>query len=132
MSMMPTSSGPNPFTMASNFIARQYSKGARQQRDEQHFNSVHQAMMLHGAQMEATMKHTSQQARLTERSLKTQDQRANAWAGSIHSMAEPGTQVSFKHGSTSANYTAKKATAPATPKAGRVPVKKVRGGKRPQ
>jgi hypothetical protein len=130
MSMMPTSGGPNPFTIASNFIGRQYAKGARQQRDEQHFNSVHQAMMLHGAQMEATMKHTSQQARLTERSLKAQDQRANAWAGSIHSMAEPGTQVSFKHGSTSANYTAKKATAPVTPKAGRVPVKKVRGGKK--
>jgi hypothetical protein len=52
------------------------------------------------------------------------------FAESVHGFAQPGTQVSVKYGDASASYTSKMSTPTAVSKPGRIPVKKVRGGKK--
>lgn len=133
MSMQQLPEGPNPFLAVSRFIGNQYKDNARQLRDVHQQNNIVQALAMHTAQFESMKQQASHEARLTERGLKGQHQRAGEFLGSIHGMAQPGTQVSMKHGGISANYTVKMPSAPAAaPKPGRVPVKKNRGGKRPR
>lgn len=129
MSMQNYSGGPNPFSMLSGFIGQKYKDGARVQRDVEQHQLTQQALAMHVANYEATKRHTAQQARLTERSRETESKRKTEFFNNMHNMAEPGKPVSFKHGDVQASYTPKM---PTTPKPGRVPVKKNRGGKRPQ
>jgi hypothetical protein len=82
---------------------------------------------MHAAQHEATTRQVSQQARLTEKSERGKHERAIHFANTIQGFAQPGAQVSLKHGDISASYTPKMST-PQNP--GRVPVKKNRGGKK--
>jgi hypothetical protein len=122
--------GPNPFLAVSRFIGDQYKQNARQMRDVHQQNNIVQALAMHTAQFESMKQQTSHEARLSERAEKGKSKRATEFVGTIHGNAQPGTLVSVKHGGISANYTVKMPSAPATPKAGRVPVKKVRGGKK--
>ena len=129
MSMQNYSGGPNPFSMLSGFIGQKYKEGARVQRDVEQHQLTQQALAMHVANYEATKRHTSQQARLSEKSEVAKHGRLMHFANTIQGFAQPGSQVSLKHGDTSVSYTPKM---PTTAKPGRVPVKKNRGGKRPQ
>lgn len=131
MSMQQYSGGPNPFSAVSRFIENKYREGARATRDDQQAQLHHQTVQMISANFEATKRHTAQQARLSEKAQQSAHSRAKEFATFVHSNAQPGTQVSYAHGNIRANYTAKMPTAPAAQKAGRVPVKKVRGGKKP-
>jgi len=123
--------GPNPFLAVSRFIGDQYKQNARQMRDVHQQNNIVQALAMHTAQYESMKQQTSHEARLSERAEKGKSKRATEFVGTIHGNAQPGTSVSVKHGGISANYTVKMPSAPtAAPKPGRVPVKKVRGGKK--
>lgn len=127
MSMQQYSGGPNPFAIAGRFIAQKYKEGARSQRDVEQHNLTQSTLAMHAAQHEATKRQASQQARLTEKSERGKHERAIHFANTIQGFAQPGAQVSLKHGDISATYTPKMPT-PQTP--GRVPVKKNRGGKK--
>jgi hypothetical protein len=129
--MQQYSGGPNPFAAVSRFIGDKYKEGARSMRDAQQEDLHHQTLQMISAHFEATKRHTAQQARLSEKAQTSAHSRAQEFGSFIHSNAQPGTQVSYAHGNIRANYTAKMPTAPAAQKAGRVPVKKVRGGKKP-
>ena len=130
MSMQNYSGGPNPFGIASRFVGKLYEKGARSQRDSDQMTLTQTTLAMHAAQHEATTRSTAQQARLTERSAKARHGRTMHFAESVQGFAQPGTQVSIKYGDASASYTSKVPTPTAVSKPGRVPVKKVRGGKK--
>jgi hypothetical protein len=124
---MQTPNNPNPFAIASRFIAQKYKEGARSQRDSDQHTLTQSTLAMHAAQHEATTRQVSQQARLTEKSERGKHERAIHFANTIQGFAQPGAQVSLKHGDISASYTPKMST-PQNP--GRVPVKKNRGGKK--
>lgn len=132
MSMDIFGKGPNPFSMLNRFIGNRYSQGMRERRDVEQTNLTHQTLAMHAAQFEATRQHTEQQAKLAQRAERSKSKRGIEFATTIHGFAQPGTPVSVKHGEISASYTAKNPVTPTAPKPGRVPVKKVRGGKKPQ
>jgi hypothetical protein len=125
--MQQYSGGPNPFAIAGSYIGRMYAKGARSQRDSDQHTLTQTTLAMHAAQHEATTRQVSQQARLTEKSERGKHERAIHFANTIQGFAQPGAQVSLKHGDISASYTPKMST-PQNP--GRVPVKKNRGGKK--
>ena len=127
---MQTPNDPNPFAIAGRFLASKYKEGARSQRDSDQMNLTQTTLAMHAAQHEATTRSTAQQARLAERSAKAGHGRTMQFAESVHGFAQPGTQVSVKYGDASASYTSKMPTPTAVSKPGRVPVKKVRGGKK--
>jgi peptidoglycan/xylan/chitin deacetylase (PgdA/CDA1 family) len=127
---MQTPNDPNPFAIAGRFLASKYKEGARSQRDSDQMNLTQTTLAMHAAQHEATTRSTAQQARLTERSAKAGHGRTMHFAESVHGFAQPGTQVSIKYGDASASYTSKMPTPTAVSKPGRVPGKKVRGGKK--
>ena len=127
MSMQQYSGGPNPFAIAGRFIAQKYKEGARSQRDSDQHTLTQTTLAMHAAQHEATKRQTSQQARLTEKAETAKHGRVMHFTNTIQGFAQPGAQVSIKHGYVSASYTPKMPT-PQTP--GRVPVKKNRGGKK--
>jgi hypothetical protein len=129
---MQYSSGPNPFEVANRFIGNLYSKGTRSRRDQEQHSLTQQTLALHAAQYGATMEQANQQHKLTQRAERGKTKRATSFATTIHGFAQPGAQVSIKHGDISASYTAKNPVTPTVQKLGRVPVKKNRGGKRPQ
>jgi len=131
MSMQNYSGGPNPFLAASRFIGNKYKEGVRATRDAEQAQLHHQSIQMIAANFEATKRHTAQQARLSEKAQQSKASRAMEFGSVVHNLAQPGTQVSYAHGDIRASYTAKMPTAPAAPKAGRVPVKKARGGKKP-
>lgn len=124
---MQTPNNPNPFAIASRFIAQKYKEGARSQRDVEQHNLTQSTLAMHAAQHEATKRQASQQARLTEKAETAKHNRLMHFTTTIQGFAQPGAQVSLKHGDVSATYTPKMPT-PQTP--GRVPVKKNRGGKK--
>ena len=124
---MQTPNNPNPFAIASRFIAQKYKEGARSQRDVEQHNLTQSTLAMHAAQHEATKRQTSQQARLTEKAETAKHGRVMHFTNTIQGFAQPGAQVSIKHGDVSASYTPKMST-PKNP--GRVPVKKNRGGKK--
>jgi hypothetical protein len=124
---MQTPNNPNPFAIASRFIAQKYKEGARSQRDLEQHNLTQSTLAMHAAQHEATKRQTSQQARLTEKAETAKHGRVMHFTNTIQGFAQPGAQVSIKHGDVSATYTPKMST-PQNP--GRVPVKKNRGGKK--
>jgi len=127
MSNQLPSGGPNPFLAVSKFIGNQYGNGVRQARDIHQETNIHHALAIHAANFQATTKATAQAAKLEEKSKVSEDARRTSFFESIHSKAEPGQPVSFKHGEVQASYTPK-ITKPST--SGRVPVKKNRGGKK--
>jgi hypothetical protein len=127
---MQTPNDPNPFAIAGRFLASKYKEGARSQRDSDQMNLTQTTLAMHAAQHEATTRSTAQQARLAERSAKAGHGRTMHFAESVHGFAQPGTQVSVKYGDASASYTSKMPTPTVVSKPGRVPVKKVRGGKK--
>ena len=127
---MQTPNDPNPFAIAGRFLASKYKEGARSQRDSDQMNLTQTTLAMHAAQHEATTRSTAQQARLSERSAKAGHGRTMHFAESVQGFAQPGTQVSVKYGDASASYTSKMPTPTAVSKPGRVPVKKVRGGKK--
>lgn len=129
MSMQQYSGGPNPFSIVSRFIGNKYKEGARAQRDAEQTNLTQQTLAMHVANYEATKRHTAQQARLTQKAEAAKHERVMHFTNTIQGFAQPGAQVSIKHGDVSASYTPKM---PTTLKPGRIPVKKNRGGKRPQ
>lgn len=92
-------------------------------------SNIEHAVMMGAVNYEATKKHTAQQARLSERAEQGKHERATHFVNTVQGFAQPGAQVSIKHGDVSASYTPKM---PTTQNPGRVPVKKNRGGKRPQ
>jgi hypothetical protein len=120
----------NPFYSLSRVLSEQYRKGARVNRDTAAFHNMQTAMAMHHAQNESVTKQTSQQARLTERSEQKRHTRATEFFGTVHTHAQPGQPVSIKHGDIEASYTPATPQTPTAPKAGRVPVKKNRGGKK--
>jgi hypothetical protein len=120
----------NPFYSLSRVISQKYRDGARANRDTAAFHNMQAAMAMHHVQNQATIKQTAQQARITEKSEQNRSNRATEFFGTVHSHAEPGKPVSIKHGEISANYTPATPKSPAAPQPGRVPVKKVRGGKK--
>lgn len=120
----------NPFYSLSRVISQKYRDGARANRDMAAFHNMQAALAMHHAQNETTMKQTAQQARINEKSEQNRSARATEFFGTIHSAAQPGQPVSFKHGDISASYTPAMPTQTAAPKPGRVPVKKIRGGKK--
>jgi hypothetical protein len=120
----------NPFYSLSRLISQKYRDGARANRDTAAFHNMQAALAMHHAQSQETMKQSAQQARLTERSAKAGHGRTMHFAESIHGFAQPGTQVSVNYGDASASYTSKMPTPTAVSQPGRVPVKKVRGGKK--
>ena len=124
---MQTPNDPNPFAVAGRFLASKYKEGARSQRDLEQHNLTQSTLAMHAAQHEATKRQTSQQARLTEKAETAKHGRVMHFTNTIQGFAQPGAQVSIKHGDVSATYTPKMPT-PQTP--GRVPVKKNRGGKK--
>jgi len=132
MSMQSLSGGPNPFTIVGRFIDKKYREGARAARDSEQMHLTQSTLAMHSAQYEATKAQTAQQANLAERSEKRRSGRATEFLGVVHNYAQPGAPVSMKHGDISASYTSKMSTPAAAPKPGRVPVKKVRGGKKVQ
>ena len=119
----------NPLLATGMAIGNAYKKGLREQRDTDQAQLHHATIQMIAANYEATKRHTNQQARLTEKSEQRKQSRVTEFFGQMHEKAEPGKPVAFKHGDVSASYTPKMPTAP---KPGRVPVKKVRGGKKPQ
>lgn len=119
----------NPFLTVSRFIGNQYNANARQLRDAHEGNQIHQALAAHAAQFEATKQHTTQQARLTEKSEVGRTNRATEFHNQLHEKSQPGTQVNFKHGDISASYTSKMPTPSVS--TNKVPVKRNRGGRRP-
>jgi len=124
--------GPNPFLTVSRFIGNQYKDNARQLRDVHQQNNIVQALAMHTAQFESMKQQASHEARLSEKAEKGKTKRATEFVSTVHGFAQPGTPVAVTHGGISANYTVKMPEAPKAPKPGRVPVKKVRGGKRPR
>jgi hypothetical protein len=126
---MQTPRDPNPFAIASRFLANKYKEGARNLRDSDQHTLTQTTLAMHAAQHESTKRQAAQQARLTERAEQGKHERAVHFVNTIQGFAQPGAQVSITHGGISASYTP---AMPAAPKAGRVPVKKVRGGKRPR
>lgn len=122
----------NPFYSLSRAISENYRKGARVNRDTAAFHNMQTALAMHHAQNESVTKQTAQQARLAERSEQKRHTRATEFFGTVHTHAQPGQPVSIKHGDIEASYTPAAPQAPAAPKAGRVPVKKNRGGKKNQ
>lgn len=131
MSMQNLSGGPNPFEVVSRFIGNKYREGARSARDAEQMHLTQSTLAMHAAQHEATKQHTAQQAKLTEKAEVARHSRVMHFTNTIQGFAQPGAQVSIKHGDISASYTPKMPTPTAAPKSGRVPVKKVRGGKKP-
>lgn len=125
--------GPNPFEVASRFIGKKYQEGARSRRDAEQHNLTQQTLAMHSAHFAATMAQTEQQASIAAKAEKSKTKRAAGFAQTIHGFAQPGTQVSMQHDNISASYTKAHPTpfASTTPTKGRVPVKKVRGGKKP-
>lgn len=122
------SGGPNPFLAVSKFIGDQYGNGIRQARDIHQETNIHHALAIHAANFQATTKAASHTAKLEEKSKVSEDTRKTNFFNTVHSKAEPGKPVSFKHGDVQVSYTPA-AAKPTTQ--GRVPVKKIRGGKRP-
>lgn len=131
MSMQQYSGGPNPFSAVSRFIGEKYKEGARDMRDAAQEQLHNQTSEMLSAHFEVLKKSAAQQARISEKAAQSSHSRAKEFGAYIHGVAQPGTQVSYSHGNIRASYTAKMPTAPAAQKAGRVPVKKVRGGKKP-
>jgi hypothetical protein len=129
MSNQLPSGGPNPFLAVSKFIGNKYGQNVRQARDVHQESNIYNALAMHAANFQATTKAASQSARLQEKAKVSEDARRTNFFESLHGKAEPGKPVSFKHGDVQASYTPK-IPKPSTP--GRVPVKKNRGGKRPQ
>ena len=127
MSMQQYSGGPNPFVVAGRFLANKYKEGARNLRDSDQHTLTQTTLAMHAAQHESTKRQAAQQARLTERAEQGKHERRIHFVNTIQGFAQPGAQVSIKHGDFSASYTPKMPT-PQTP--GRVPVKKNRGGKK--
>jgi hypothetical protein len=121
-------SGPNIFRMGLE-ASKKLVSNPRQERDMHQASNIEHAVMMGAVNYEATKKHTAQQARLSERAEQGKHERATHFANTIQGFAQPGAQVSITHGGISASYTPKM---PTTQKPGRVPVKKNRGGKRPQ
>lgn len=123
----------NPFLSLSRVIGEQYKRGARGMRDAQTAHTIQTTLAMHAAQHEAVTRQNEQQAKITERSEKGKSKRATEFTHTVHGMAEPGTAVKISHGNISASFTKANAPKPpASPKPGRVPVKKIRGGKRPR
>jgi hypothetical protein len=120
--------GPNIFRKGLELSKKTVATPMQEHNAYQSSNIEH-ALMMGSVNYEATKRHTAQQARLTERSRVTEDKRKTEFFSNMHNMAEPGKPVSFKHGDVQASYTPKM---PTIQKPGRVPVKKNRGGKRPQ
>ena len=120
--------GPNPLAWLRN-ITKGAVKTPREQRDSLQSMNIDHAVAMGAVNYEATRRHTSQQARLTEKAEQGKHERAVHFANTIQGFAQPGAQVSIAHGNISASYTSK---TPTSTKAGRVPVKKNRGGKSPQ
>lgn len=119
----------NPFISASRAIGDQYRKGARASRDLGMQQTLQTALMTHAVQHEAVTRQASQQARLTEKAEQNRSSRATEFFGMVHGHAQPGKQVSMKHGDIHVSYTPAAPQPVAAPKPGRVPVKKNRGGK---
>lgn len=90
---MQTPNNPNPFAIASRFIAQKYKEGARSQRDVEQHNLTQSTLAMHAAQHEATKRQASQQARLTEKSERGKHERAIHFANTIQGFAQPGAQV---------------------------------------
>jgi len=120
--------GPNLFKTAL-ALSKKTIANPMQEHNAYQASNIEHAVMMGAVNYEATKKHTAQQARLTERSRVTEDKRKTEFFSNMHNMAEPGKPVSFKHGDVQASYIPKM---PTIQKPGRVPVKKNRGGKRPQ
>ena len=116
----------NPFYSLSRAISENYRRGARVNRDAAAFHNMQTALAMHHAQNESVTKQTAQEAHLSEEAKSNAHSRATEFFGTVHTHAQPGQPVSIKHGDIEASYT------PAAPKAGRVPVKKNRGGKKNQ
>lgn len=119
----------NPPLALSRWIGSTYKKGVREQRDADQAVLHSQTVQMIAANYEATKRHTSQQARLTEKAEQNKQNRITEFFGQMHERAEPGKPVNFEHSGVKASYTPK---TPVAPKPGRVPVKKNRGGKRPR
>lgn len=117
----------NPPLAVSRWLGNTYKKGVRDQRDTDQANLHSQTVQMIAANYEATKRHTSQQARLTERAEQSKQNRLSEFFGQVHERSEPGQPVSFEHSGAKVSYTPKMPTAP---KSGRVPVKKNRGGKK--
>jgi len=120
--------GPNLFKTAL-ALSKKTIANPMQEHNAYQASNIEHAVMMGAVNYEATKKHTAQQARLSERAEQGKHERATHFANTIQGFAQPGAQVSIKHGDVSASYTPKM---PTTQKPGRVPVKKNRGGKRPQ
>ena len=120
--------GPNLFKTAL-ALSKKTIANPMQEHNAYQSSNIEHAVMMGAVNYEATKKHTAQQARLSERAEQGKHERATHFANTIQGFAQPGAQVSITHGGISASYTPKM---PTTQKPGRVPVKKNRGGKRPQ
>jgi len=120
--------GPNLFKTAL-ALSKKTIANPMQEHNAYQASNIEHAVMMGAVNYEATKKHTAQQARLSERAEQGKHERATHFANTIQGFAQPGAQVSITHGGISASYTPKM---PTTQKPGRVPVKKNRGGKRPQ
>ena len=120
--------GPNIFAMGLE-ASKKLVANPREARDMHQASNIEHAMMMGAVNYEATKRHTAQQARISEKAEQGKHERAVHFFGQLHANAEPGKPVSFEHSGIKASYTPKM---PTTPKPGRVPVKKNRGGKRPQ
>jgi len=127
---MQTPNNPNPFTMASRFLAQKYKEGARSQRDLDQHTLTQSTLAMHAVQHEAVTQHAKQQGQIAAKAQKLSHAQGLELVQTVNTMAQPGSPVSVKHGSISASYTPKTQTPTATPKPGRVPVKKNRGGKK--
>ena len=120
----------NPFYSLSRAISENYRRGARVNRDTAAFHNMQTALAMHHAQNESVTKQTAQEARLSEKAKSNAHSRATEFFGTVHTHAQPGQPVSIKHGDIEASYTPATPQTPTAPKAGRVPVKKNRGGKK--
>jgi len=120
--------GPNLFKTAL-ALSKKTIANPMQEHNAYQASNIEHAVMMGAVNYEATKKHTAQQARLSERAEQGKHERATHFVNTVQAFAQPGAQVSIKHGDVSASYTPKMQT---TQKPGRVPVKKNRGGKRPQ
>jgi len=120
--------GPNLFKTAL-ALSKKTIANPMQEHNAYQASNIEHAVMMGAVNYEATKKHTAQQARLSERAEQGKHERATHFVNTIQGFAQPGAQVSITHGGISASYTPKM---PTTQKPGRVPVKKNRGGKRPQ
>ena len=120
--------GPNLFKTAL-ALSKKTIANPMQEHNAYQASNIEHAVMMGAVNYEATKKHTAQQARLSERAEQGKHERATHFVNTVQGFAQPGAQVSIKHGDVSASYTPKM---PTIQKPGRVPVKKNRGGKRPQ